>query len=224
MPQTNIFAPYTSFAGSQGTTRMGQQKDAWTSDRHGKYYNSVYGIPAVGSSVATAGAVFRGSNSAGATLSAALATTYVGLCLSNPAGNTLNLVVRSVSGVIIIAPAGMLALGLITGWAVGGVTAHTTAIQSNITTAYVGAATSSGSVKLAAATTAKLDAAATLVGTPVWDRWLSCNAATTNNVTFYQDLNDDLIIPPGGYVAVGANAAGPAAGFLGTFEWEEVAP
>ena len=77
--------------------------------------------------------LFMGANPSGVTTSAALATTYVGLCLSNPAGNAsggkpINLLVRRVSGVVIVAPAAVLAFNLITGYAAGGVTVHTTAL------------------------------------------------------------------------------------------------
>lgn len=215
------------FSGALGGGKLGAQGDIAGSQRHGKRYWSIYGAPAntIGSvtTPAQSGSNFRGSNSAGATLSAALATTYVGLCLSNPAGSTVNLVVKKVTGVIIIAPAAELALGLITGWSAAGVVIHTTAINTHIVNGYVGAATVSGSI-VGPASQANLDAACTIVGTPLWDRWLSCGPASTNNVTFNEDTEDDLIVPPGGYVAVGANAAGPAAGFLGTFQWEELPP
>jgi hypothetical protein len=223
-PPLGFFAQ--KFSKALGGGALGSQADLSTSQRHGKRYWSVYGTPAIlnaqGAVVtaAQAGSNFRGSNAAGAALSAALATTYTGLCLSNPAASTVNLVLKKVSGVIIVAPAAELAIGLITGWAAGGITAHTTPV-TGIVSGYVGAAAASGSV-VAPASQAKLDAACTLVGTPVWDRWLAAGVASTNNVNFDADVDDDLVIPPGGYVAIGANAAGPAAGFLGTFQWEEL--
>lgn len=212
MPQN----PLQASIGNKGTTAIqggyDQQGAFSQSSRHGKYYASAYSRR-----------TFQGGNQAGATLSAALATTYVGLCLSNPAASTVNLVLKRVSGIVIVAPAAFLGLGLITGWAAGGITVHTTALDADILNTYVGAAASAGSV-VAAASAAHLDAACTLVGTPLWTRWFMSEAATAQNPQFDTDMDDAIIIPPGGYAAVGGTVAGPAAGFLGSFEWEELAP
>lgn len=202
MPQgatgTNIAKTST---GAFGAPNLGKQGDLSQSALHGEKYTQAYG-----------GNLFTGASPSAVTLSAALATTYVGLCLSNPAANTKNLVVRRVSGVIIIAPATFLALGLVAGYAAGGITVHTTPITT-LASALVGTG---------AAPTAKLDSACTLVGTPYWADWLQANAATGGNANFSTDIQGGLVLPPGAYVAIGANAAGPASGFLGSFEWEEV--
>ena len=44
----------------------------------------------------------------------------------------------------------------------------------------------------------------------------------TDLLSFNLDLNGAIIIPPGGYVAIGTNVAGPASGFQGGLSWEEV--
>lgn len=160
--------------------------------------------------------LFSGGNVGGATLSAALATTYVGCCLSNPAASTVNLLLRRVTGITIVAPATFLALGLITGWASGGITVHTTPITV-LKPSNVG--------DLTVVPQAKLDAACTLVGAssnaPGWSLWFASEAATGGNPNFNLDLEAGVLIPPGGYAAIGANVAGPTAGFLGSFEWIE---
>jgi hypothetical protein len=155
--------------------------------------------------------MFSAANTAGVTLSAGLATTYVGLCLSNPAASTSNLLLRQVAGSCIVAPAAFLALGLITGFVAGGITAHTTPLTP--VSSFVG---DSG------VPFGKADSACTLVGTPAWAQWFTSEAATGNNPLFSMDLAGGLLIPPGGYAAVGANVAGPASGFLGSMEWIEV--
>jgi hypothetical protein len=158
-----------------------------------------------------AGQLFVGASQAGATLSNGLATTYTGLCLSNPAGGTKNLYVRRVVGAFVVAPAAFIGVGLIQGWLAAGVTVHTTPITPtpkmiNNVTVPVG----------------KVDAACTLVGTPSWADWLWGNGATAGTGTFLHDLEGGVIVPPGGYVAVGSLlAAGPTAGFVGSFEWLE---
>lgn len=222
MPQGNLFSQFKNFNNAGLPARLGQQGDAWYSHRHGVEYNAIYGTPTIGTVAAQSGMVFRGSNQSAAALTAALATTYTGICLSNPAGSTVNLVVRGVAGIFGPAPATAVNLGLITGWAAGGVTVHTTPITA-IVNAYVGAATSTGSILQPAASQAKLDTACTLVGTPAWDRWLTAIAASGSGGQPYMNLNDSVIIPPGGYCAVG-NLVAVASGFLGTFVWEELAP
>jgi hypothetical protein len=156
------------------------------------------------------GATFSGANQTGATLSAALATTYTGLVLSNPAANTVNLAVGRIAGGIGVAPAAALALGLIVGYAAAGITVHTTPLAPL-------------NQKLnGALPTAKLDAAATLVGTPAWSQWIAINTAVTAGYSFSLDMQGGLIIPPGGYVAIGGNVAGPTLGLFASIEWEEV--
>jgi hypothetical protein len=223
MGQSPLAFVAQAFSGIFSPGRIDQQKALWSSPRHGKYYASAYGTPAFGTTAAQAGSSFRCSNPATAPvqLSAGLATTYVGLCLSNPATSTVNLVVRRVAGVLITAPATFIALGLIDGWAAGGITAHTTPLNTVISPDYIGAAPSGGSI-VQPASAANVDSACTLVGTPNWDRWLIGNITSGSPISFNFDLDDDEIIPPGGYLAIGANIAGPGAGFLGTFGWEEL--
>lgn len=203
MPQGPLPITIGNAAGKGQSGSYDSQTAFSVTPRHGTYY------PAASSK-----ALFCGANPSGVTTSAALATTYVGLCLSNPAASGVNLAVKRASGLVIVAPAAFLAMGLITGFVAGGITVHTTALDANIVNSFVGNTT---------VARAHLDSACTLVGTPLWTRWLAVNAATAGQVQFTQDIQDDLIIPPGGYLAIGTNAAGPASGFLGSLEWEELA-
>lgn len=155
--------------------------------------------------------LFAGANQAGATLSNGLATTYTGLCLSNPAASGKNLYVGRVTGAFVVAPAAFIGIGLIQGFVAGGITAHTTPVTP--TPVLIGDAT---------IPVAKVDAAATLVGTPAWLKWLWASTATGGLGTFSQDQEGAIVIPPGGYIAIGTLlAAGPTAGFIGSFEWIE---
>lgn len=224
MPQGPIAAAIArSFQKALGFAQLDPQNALWETNRHGKYYASVYGTPALLSPAtpAKAGATFRGANPSSVSLSIALATTYTGLCLSNPAASTVNLAIKKVGGVLTSAVSGQIALGLITGWAAGGITVHTTPLNSSIINSYVGAAPTSGSV-ISAASLANLDSACTLVGTPTWADWLVANGAANADTSFYADLDESLIIPPGGYVAIGSTAA--QGGFFGSFFWEELPP
>lgn len=161
---------------------------------------------------ALAGRQFFGASQGGVTLSAALATTYTGLCLSNPAASGKNLALQRVNGQVLVAPGATLALGLIVGFSAAGVVTHTTPI-----TAFGNSLINGGNASIA-----KLDAACAIVGTPEWYRWLWANGASAGLGGFNTDIGGGLIIPPGGYVALGANVAGPTAGVVGSFEWTEI--
>lgn len=208
-----------TFNGGLTAGRGGQQKDAWYSSRHGSLYSAAYGTPALGTTAAVAGAVFSASSASTTTLSVGLATTYTGICLSNPAASTVNLVVRKV-GIAVSATSAANAFGLATGWSAAGVVTHTTPI-TGILANYVGAAAASGSVALGAASQAKVDAACTIVGTPLYSLFLA-GAATSSVFGGLFSIDDGFIIPPGGYCCV--VGTGGTTAFWGTFNWEELAP
>jgi hypothetical protein len=85
----------------------------------GSQYQQAYG-----------GFSFSGGNQVAATISVALTAVYTGLCLSNPAGSGKNLVVQSCA--LVLTSSAVLTSGLITGWAAGGVTVHTTSLDTSI--------------------------------------------------------------------------------------------
>ena len=153
---------------------------------------------------------FLGANPSGVTTSAGLATTYVGLCLSNPAASGVNLIVRRVAGQFIVAPATVTGLGLITGYSAAGVVTHTTALTPF-----------SRIIGTGPTPKGLLDSACTIVGTPVWTAFLSETLIATDLPSFSVDLDGMLILPPGAYCAIGTTIAGPASGFVGSFSWEE---
>jgi hypothetical protein len=205
MPQNpNLTLIGTNPSGSYVPASYGVQGDLQMSQLHGSKYNR-----------AVSGNLFFGANPSGVTTSVALATTYVGLCLSNPAGNTKNLVLRRVSAIFSVVQAAKTAVGLITGYAAGGITVHTTPLTPKC-----------ANLLNAVAATGKLDSACTLVGAsanaPLWGRWLSSGATATSDPSVDVDVEGGLVIVPGAYVAIGTLIAGPTSGFLGSMEWEEV--
>lgn len=181
---------------------VGKQGELWDGQRHAPGYAAAY-----------SGVVGMVSSSAGRTLSAALATTYTGLCLSNPAGSGKNLVLLRASGVLNVAPAALTAVLLATGYVAGGVTVHTT--PETPLSAFVG--TGPALVGLA-------DAACTLVGTPAYSQVLSETPAATSVLAFDRPLDGSIILPPGAWAAIVSTIAGPAAGLWASMIWEEVAP
>ena len=169
-----------------------------TTQSHADKYGSAY-----------AGRVFFASSAVPVTTSAGLTLTYTGLCLSNPVGSGKNLAIQVVTANLVVATAALTALGLIVGYASGGITVHTTPIVP------------SSSFVNGAAPVGLVDAACTLVGTPVWYRYLAVTPSATGVTSFQTDLLGGLIIPPGGFVALASSIAGPAAGLVGSIEWEE---
>lgn len=205
MPQGPIpIASTKTPTGSLASLTSDAQNAQYIAPRHGKYYSSAY-----------AKAMFGCASQVGVAFTVALAAVYTGLCLSNPAASGVNLAVKRIRGVMTVAPAAEDALGLITGFAAGGITVHTTALDANIQNQFLGSAVASK---------AHVDAACTLVGTPLWERWLASMPTAATFPSFSEDLDDAIIVPPGGYVAIGSVLAGGAAGFFGSFEWEEVIP
>lgn len=200
MPQNPLSARVARNAGGAAQALLTDPQGAEASyARHANLYGA-----------AKAAAMMIGANPSGVTTSVALAATYVGLCLSNPAGSLVNLVLTRVTGLLNVAPAALTAFGLITGYAAGGITVHTTPL------------TPINSLINGAAPVGKLDSAATLVGTPAWSRWLGVTPGATSVSQFDTDLQGSIILPPGAYAAIGSLIAGPAAGLLGSFQWEEV--
>lgn len=209
MPQ----GPFNSLVGkivgltSYSWLSLGKQNDLLNSRLRGDKYTPAY-----------QGSMFWAANQAGATLSNALATTYVGLCLSNPAASTKNLSVRKVTGAFVVAPGAVGALGLISGWSAAGVVTHTTPLTVQ-------------NSKLAGSAVAQglADAACTIVGAganaPSWNRFLAVSKVSAELANFNEEVEGGIIIPPGGYLAVGSfGAAGPGSGFVGSIEWDEIVP
>ena len=152
------------------------------------------------------------ANQTGVTTSAALTTTYVGLCLANPTTSTVNVVITKVGYAFSVAFAAASNIGIMTG------TGAT--ISTNLVTArnrFVGGV---GAQCLASTSL-------TLPGTPVLETILA--AATTaaittapNGVGNIVDLEGSLILPPGAFAAIYTSTASGASAFQGSFQWTEV--
>lgn len=199
MPQGPIASAIAIRSGAYVPLTADKQGDLIISELHGNKYLIAY-----------QGELAFGANPSGVTTSAALATTYVGLCLSNPAGSGKNLAVRRVTGQLNVAPAALTAFGLIVGFVAGGITVHTTALTPQL-----------NPVGSTATPVGLLDSACTLVGTPAWGAWLAETPSATGVVAFTTDLQSGILLPPGAYCAIGTSIASPASGFLGSMDWEE---
>ena len=183
--------------------RAGANGELITGAAHGDYYES-----------AVRNKVFAGSNLTGVTTSAAFATTHTGCCLSNPIGSTVNLAVRRVKYGITTAQTAALVFGLQTGYSAATNVTHTTPLV--VASNFVGQPAGTG----------LLDAASTLPVAPtrliLLDTILTGAITTTVIGGNQYDLQDNIIIPPGGYVATYTSVASVATSMVFGFVWEEV--
>lgn len=200
MPQN----PNQAFIANKGTVpgpgALGVQNDLLVSALHGDKYTQ-----------AVRGNLFFAANQTPVTTTVGLATTYVGLALSNPIDSVKNLVLRRVTALFLVAPAAITALSLGIGKHSANPT-HTTPVTPR-----------NGLYGSSAAPVAKVDAAVTLGAAPVYAAHLGIAAnGATGQASFNFDLEGALILPPGGFAIIATNIAGPTSGFLGSYEWEEV--
>lgn len=192
-------------AGAQPALRLGNMGDLIASGLHGKYYEAAYRR-----------ALFAAANQAATTTTVGLATTYTGLCLSNPVGSSVNLVLNAVGMAFIVAfPAGA-AIGIMTGYNSSTNVTHTTPITPRNQFFGIGAS----GVGL-------VDAAATLPTAPFLNMLLNSGitgaiTTTTQGGMTYYDLNGAIILPPGAYAAIYTSTVSGTSGFFGSMLWEEV--
>lgn len=190
------------------TARLGQQGDQIVSELHGRYYEQT-----------VRGNVYYGSNGATPSVTTvALATTYTGLALINPATSTKNLVILKVGYSFIVAfPAGA-TIGLMVGYSPLGTTTFSAAASPGLGS-FVGpsAAASAGRVALSA----------TLVGTPVLHTVFASGLTGAITTTPFipsgvHDMEGSVVLAPGAYAAIYTSTVSGAAALAGSFQWEEV--
>lgn len=157
--------------------------------------------------------LYSASNVAAQAVSVALATTYTGLCISNPNGSGVNLVMVGCQYALSVAPAGIASLHLISGFSASSDVTHTAALASpGIQSAIVGRSANS---------IAKADTQATITN-PTYRMSLGSGftaGALYATTPSWIDLAGQIIVQPGGWVAWGALTA--VTGF-GSFSWVEV--
>ena len=182
------------------TERIGPQNDSIASLLHGEM-----------TEVARTKRMFHAASQAATTTTIALATTYTGLCLSNPASNTKDLIPRILSVALSVAPAGIAPMALGGGMTVAGVVTHTTPLSTfNNVLGDGGAATglADGAATLPAAPRVIMP----ILGGFTAGALFGTSPAIVN-------IGGGIIIPPGGYVFVYTLTV--AVGLFGIW-WEEV--
>ena len=192
--------------GTPMAPRLGGQGDVIVQQLHGRLYEA-----------AKRGKLFYGSNGAVPSVSTvALATTYTGLCLYNPAASGKNLVVEKVGYSFLVAFPAAATIGLLGGYSAAGIVTASAAASPGASTMLGGGAG-----------VGKCALSATLVGTPylltVFGEGLTAAITTHPQGVHWHDMEGGIIIPPGGYVATYTSTVSGAASMAASFLWQEEA-
>jgi hypothetical protein len=197
--------PQTLAVGTTTDGRSGAQGDTIGSNLNGYLYEANKNQT-----------LFHVANQAATVTTVALATTYTGICLSNPVGNLKNIQLTAAGYSFTVAPAAPIAVGLMVGYNATTNVTHTAAIT----------AIKSGYVGIGPAPTALADSSATLPTAPWVERILGtvdtgAITTTTQTATGVIPVDGAIILPPGGYVAIFTSTVSGASGFWGSFQWIE---
>lgn len=188
---------------SYGFDRFGRYGDKIVSEFNPRYYEQ-----------AARGNMYTACTQAVATTTVGLATTYTGLCLSNPIGSGKNLAVALASiAQSVIQATQVEGYLLATGSNLTTNVTHTT--PGTVQTALIGA--------LANNSVAKVDTAATLPTAPVYSIALTNTAsATTNSPGVTVDIGGAITLAPGGYVCFVTPTQASVAGLWFGLSWIEI--
>lgn len=197
----NVVGQRAYSAGGLAPGRAGKLGDLIISALQGDNYEAAYNSQR-----------YWAASQAVATTTVGLATTYTGLCLSNPVGSGYNLAVDVATMMqSVIQSTQVEAFALAVGYNSSTNVTHTT--PGTVNSAKYGA--TSGSV-------AKVDTAATLPTAPVYFRFVQNTAtATANGPGGVADLKGGLLLQPGAYVCWVTPAQASVAGMWFSFEWTE---
>ena len=192
--------------GTPITQRLGQQGDVLVSGLHGDYYEQ-----------AVRGNVFYGSNGATPSVTTvALATTYTGLALINPAGSGVNASILKVGYSFLVVFPAVATIGLMVGYSSAGTVTFGAAASPGI----------SSKIGDATASVCRVALSATLVGTPtlhtVFGSGLTGAATTVPMIPQNIDMGGSVVLAPGAYAAIYTSTISGAAALAGSFLWEEI--
>jgi hypothetical protein len=186
--------------GTQPAIRLGNMGEQIISELHGRYAEATYRRN-----------VYVCCNQTGVTHSAALTTTFIGMCVGNPASSTVNMHILGFGWSNEVVMAAIASVGIMTG--LGTITSALTPRNR-----YVGATAGQGLAT----------GGQTIPGTPVLEQ-VFATIGSTLAVTSWQptpaywvDLGGSLVLPPNSFVASYMSTASGASGFRGWFLWEEV--
>lgn len=201
--QTSVGQPAYQAAGATPNIRSGKYGDSIVSPLHGRYYEQTYN-----------GNCFFVASQSVATTTVGLATTYTGLALWNPIGNSVNLVLNKVSFMQSVIQATQVeAYGIATGFSA--TTNPTQSTTVTIQSAKIG----SGLTSVAKAASS----ANTLSATPVYTHFIGATSTATADATFgFADLDGSIVLMPGAFACWVTPGQASVAGLWFSFSWEEV--
>ncbi len=176
-------------------SRAGRTGEQIVQQLHGRYFESM-----------RTGLMFSSANQAAQAISVALATTYTGILLYNPAGSNRILVPNKIKFAVSVAQVAIATVGLIAGSTMTTQTTQLTIQNNQIGNTMVGVG--------------KCMSAAT-IGTPTWiaHNIDGFTAGALSAPTPMVDLDGAFGILPGSFIAIGALTALTGLGFI---SWEEI--
>ena len=187
-------------------TRQGKMADLIVSELQGRLYEATY-----------RGQVFTAANQAATVTTVGLATTYTGISLSNPVGNTKNLALLGVGWSFPVAAPAAIVVALMVGYNGATNVTHTTPITPKCNLVGPGAGSPTGLA----------DASSTLPTAPWIERILgkvdsgAVSVDTQGGIANVQ-LEGGIILQPGAYAAIYTSTISAASGFFGSFQWAEM--
>ena len=166
--------------------------------------------------IASQGRTFFAASQAVATTTVGLATTYTGLCVSNPVGSNCHLFLTHASVVQSVIQATQVeAVALAVGWHTSNNVTHTTpaSIYQGLVTGSLGTNNS----------VAKADTSATLPAAPVYAHFLqNTQSATTNAPGADYDFKGSIVLAPGAYACFVTPTQASVAGMWFSLHWAEM--
>lgn len=186
---------------SEHIIRLGPQGGTITQAVHGDHFLGTYNEHAFHS--ANQGAT-------GQVTTVALATTYTGLCLSNPVGSEVLLVVNEVVAAFnIVFPAAAF-IGIMAGYSATTDVTHTTPLTPR-----------SDKIGQGPTPIGKADSAATLPVTPTVAHVMG-HAVASEAGSYEHNYEGGLILPAGGFCCIYTSTVSGANGMLASIDWEEI--
>lgn len=184
------------------TQQFDQQGAGLVTELHGRFYQQ-----------AVRGNIFSASIQAVATTTVGLATTYTGLCISNPITSTVNAAINIVSVMQSVLQATQVeAYAIAVGFNASTNVTHTAALT-----------TRSNKIGSGLVSQVLADTSATLPTAPFYHTFIHDTAtATANGTGAVVDLGGSIILTPGAYALWVTPAQASVAGLWFSFQWEEV--
>ncbi len=183
-----------------GVARGDKDGATVVSELHGRYFEQTYRKN-----------MFFAASQAVATTTVGLATTYTGLCLSNPIGSGIVCALNKANIGQSVIETAVDSFGLAVGFSGATNVVHTAPLTPQ--SSMIGSGVSA---------IGKVDTSATLPIAPVYHSFISSTSSATTDVTNgFVDYEGSLVLLPGAFV-IWASPAASVAGMWFAFQWEEI--